>query len=305
MKALHIQGLVAATATPMHEDGSIRLDAIAPQVDFLVDRGIKGLYILGSTGEGVSLTDRERDAVTEAFVKAVDGRIKIFVQVGHNSWQAAAELAAHAEALGVDAISATPPGYFKPDNADELIDGLSIVTRAASKTPFYYYHIPFFSGISMDMGDFVSKATDRLDTFVGVKYSDGATLYNLQNMQEASPQCEFLAGSDESFLMSCAQGYKGFVGSTYGYAAPIYRKVQECFESGNLDEARHYQNRALRLINILLGSCGRAGLKAMWKFVGVDCGPVRSPIHQATSAQIAELERRLKEAGYDSLCVNK
>ena len=118
MNALNINGLVAATATPMNQDGSINLDMIKPQVDFLVSQEIKGIYILGSTGEGFSLTDDERIQVTEAFVAANQGRMKTFAQVGHNSWQASAQLAAHAQSCGVDAISATPPGYFKPDCSD-------------------------------------------------------------------------------------------------------------------------------------------------------------------------------------------
>ena len=82
---LNIDGLVAATATPMNPDGSVNLSMIKPQVDFLVSQKVKGIYILGSTGEGFSLTDEERMSVTESFVSATQNRFKIFAQVGHNS----------------------------------------------------------------------------------------------------------------------------------------------------------------------------------------------------------------------------
>lgn len=305
VSALQIDGLVAATATPMNPDGSINLTMIKPQVDFLVTQGIKGIYILGSTGEGFSLTDDERMQVTETFVTANQGRMKTFVQVGHNSWKASANLAAHAQTCGVDAISATPPGYFKPESVAGLCDGLEIITSAAPETPFYYYHIPFLSGVNIDVSQFIRTASERMDSFAGIKYSDGSTLYNLQNMQEAGPDKEYLAGSDEAFLMSIAQGYKGAVGSTYGYGAPIYNHVRSCFEAGNMEEARMWQQRALQMIDAIFATCGRAGLKAMWSMVGVDCGPVRTPLSQASPEQIAALRKQLETIGFFDWCASQ
>lgn len=305
MNALHINGLVAATATPMNEDGSVNFDTITPLVDFLHAQDIKGIYLLGSTGEGFSLTDDERVAVTEAFVKANQGRMKTFIQVGHNSWQASAALAAHAESVGVDAISATPPGYFKPEGIDGLIDGLEIITSAAPKTPFYYYHIPFLSGVAMNPMDFTKAASDQLASYAGIKYSDGSTFYNLQSMQKATPDKEFLSGADEGYLMTLAQGYKAAVGSTYGYGAPIYHNIRKAFENNDFKEARLWQHRALLMIDTLFATCGRAGLKAMWEIVGVDCGPVRSPISKASEAQIAELRKQLDGHGFFEWCSAK
>jgi len=298
MNALNINGLVAATATPMHHDGSINLDMIKPQVDFLVNKDIKGIYVLGSTGEGFSLTDDERMAVTAEFVKATDGRMKTFIQVGHNSWQASAALAAHAESVGVDAVSATPPGYFKPEGEQGLLDGLKIITDAAPKTPFYYYHIPFLSGVNINVGNFTTMASDQLDSFAGIKYSDGSTLYNLQTMQAAGPDKEFLSGSDEAYLMSVAQGYKGAVGSTYGYGASIYQNARAAFERGDMESARMWQQRAMVMIDTLFATCGRAGLKAIWGLVGVDCGPVRSPLPTASPGQIEALRKALDNMGF-------
>ncbi|MGB0774975.1 MAG: dihydrodipicolinate synthase family protein [Akkermansiaceae bacterium] len=298
MNALNIDGLVAATATPMNQDGSINLDMIKPQVDYLVSKDVKGIYVLGSTGEGFSLTDDERMAVTEEFVKANAGRMKTFVQVGHNSWQASAILAAHAESAGADAVSATPPGYFKPEGEQGLLNGLKIITDAAPKTPFYYYHIPFLSGVAMDVMKFTTMASEQLESFVGIKYSDGSTLYNLQGMQQAGPNKEFLSGSDEAYLMSVAQGYKGAVGSTYGYGAAIYQNVRAAFERGDMEAARVWQQRAMLMIDALFATCGRAGLKAIWGLVGVDCGPVRSPLPTASAEQIEELRKRLDSYGF-------
>src|SRR3954451_5963504 len=102
-------GLVAATFTPLRADGSLNLGLIPTIVDRMGRDGVAGLYVLGSTGEGVSLTSRERTAVAESFVEAARGRMPTIIQVGHNSVAEARAFAEHAQRIGADAISAMPP----------------------------------------------------------------------------------------------------------------------------------------------------------------------------------------------------
>ena len=87
-----MRGLVAAVVTPMNEKGDLNLNLVPKVVDYLATKGITGIYIAGSTGEGMSLTDEERREVAEAYVFAAKGRMKSFVQVGHNSLKASADL---------------------------------------------------------------------------------------------------------------------------------------------------------------------------------------------------------------------
>jgi N-acetylneuraminate lyase len=117
-----LKGLIAATYTPMDEDGRLRLAEVPPMVNRLIDDGIEGLYVCGSTGEGMSLTGAERRLVAEAFVQAAGRRVPVVVQVGHNSVAEAAELAAHAQQIGADAVSATAPSYFKIGTVELLAE---------------------------------------------------------------------------------------------------------------------------------------------------------------------------------------
>ena len=293
-----MSGLVAAVVTPMDTTGELNLEVVSKVVDHLEEKGITGIYIAGSTGEGMSLTDEERRAVAEAYVLAAKGRMKSFVQVGHNSLKASAELAGHAEAIGADAVSATPTGYFKVSGEEELVEGLLPIVEAAPKTPFYYYHIPFLSGVTLDPMKLTDRAMDRLPTFCGIKYSDGATLYNLPLLEKVGPGLEFLAGSDEAYLMSVAQGFRAAVGSTYNYAAPLYDNVRAALSVGDFERAQMWQKRALEMIELMFGTCGRASLKVMMQMVGIDCGPVRRPIDPASPEQIAALRKGLEEMGW-------
>lgn len=297
MKPLNLKKLVAAVVTPMDRKGDLDLAVIPRIVDHLERSGITGIYIAGSTGEGMSLMDDERRAVAEAYVSVAKGRMSTFVQVGHNSLKAASELAAHAEAIGADAVSATPSGYFPVTGEESLVAGLLPLVEAAPNTPFYYYHIPQLSGVALDPVRLTDLALDRLSTFCGIKYSDGASLYQLPRLQEVGPQLEFLAGSDEAYLMAVAQGYQSAVGSTYNYAAPIYDRVREAVLAGDFEEARLWQSRALEMIEAMFATCGRASLKAMMRMVGIDCGPVRRPIDPVSEEQVEALRKKLQGMG--------
>jgi N-acetylneuraminate lyase len=298
MEALRLDGLVVAAATPMKESGEVNFDLIPGIVDHYVRHGMVGVYVLGTTGEGMLLTDQERQEVAAAYVEAIGGRMKTILQVGHSSLKTSAVLAAHGEKLGVDAVSATPPGYFKPNDEKGLVEDLGIMTEAAPNTPFYYYHIPVLSGVTLDPMKLTGIALDRLPTFVGIKYSDGATLHNLPLLQAIDERLEFMSGSGEGYLQCLAQGYKAAICSTYGFAAPIYQEVRKAFEAGRLEEARMWQARALEMIHHLFRACGRGGLKEMMKLVGLDCGPVRRPLDPVTPEQFAELKRTMERIGW-------
>ena len=298
MKPIGIQGLVAAVVTPMNDDGELNLGLVPEIVDHLERNRIAGVYIAGSTGEGMSLTDEERMAVAEAYLQRCQGRMHAVVQVGHNSMKAAAALAAHAQANGADAISATPTGFFQTQGERGLVEFMASIAKGAPATPFYYYHIPVLSGASMNPMRFTELAVEEIPTFCGMKYTDAGTSYNLSALQKAGPGLEFLSGTDEAYLQSLAQGYEGAVGSTYNYAAPLYHQVRKAFEKGDLAGARLWQARALEMLEAMLGTCGRASLKAMMSMVGIDCGPARRPVEPATPEQLSNLRNRLEGMGW-------
>src|SRR5690606_38177950 len=113
----------------------------------LVAHKITGIYVCGSTGEGHSLSVIDRKRVTEAYSKAVEGRMKLIVNVGHNSIADACELTVHAREIKADAISAAPPVYYKLRSEQQLIRVFQKITQSAPDIPFYYYHIPAMTGM--------------------------------------------------------------------------------------------------------------------------------------------------------------
>lgn len=293
-----LSGLVAATFTPMRPDYEIDLDNVPALADHLIEKGIKGFYVCGSTGEGPLLTTEERKATARAYIEAAAGRVPVVVQVGHTSPKEAQGLAAHAQEVGADAISALPPTYFLPDSTETLIDCLAEVTSAAPDLPFYYYHIPRLSNADFNMLEFLTKAAAKLPTLAGIKFSSPL----LHQFQECARfeggRFSMLFGVDEMNLCARAVGAEGMVGSTYNLLAPQYYRIAEAFEGGRREEAEALQAATVKVVRAIVRYRTVAGLKASMKFVGLDCGPSRLPLRTPDAQEMTELESALKESGF-------
>jgi N-acetylneuraminate lyase len=218
--------------------------------------------------------------------------------VGHNSIEEARELAAHAQSIGADAVSATPPGYFKPDTLDSLIDCTARIAAGAPKLPFYYYHIPVLTGVRFDMVEFLRRGGGRIPTLRGIKFSDPSLHEMLACIEVEGGRYDIVFGVDEMLLGGLAMGVKGAVGSTYNFAAPLYHRIIAAFEAGDLAAARRDQSAATAMIRILFANGGRAGFKAAMQLIDADCGYNRLPTLTATAAQRAKLKSELAAIGF-------
>lgn len=290
-----IRGLIAATFTPMHDDGRLRLELVPAMVDRLVARGIEGLYVCGSTGEGPLLTGAERRAVAEAFVRAAAGRVPVVVQVGHTSLVEARELAEHAQAVGADAISATPATYFKPKAFTDVVDGIEAVAAGAPALPFFYYHIPPITGVEVDVAELLPAAAERVPTLVGVKFSS-SLVHELAAVD--LERFTALFGVDEMLLSGLLAGLHGAVGSTYNLMPERARATIDALARGDVAAARASQARATAIIRRLVRGHGLPMIKAAMALVGEDLGPVRGPLRRVSAGDLAALRADLEDAGW-------
>ena len=292
-----LSGLIAATYTPMLEDGSVNVDQVAPMVDHLRRSGVSGLYVCGSTGEGISLTGAERMMVAEAYVRS-SGEMPVVVQVGHNSLFEARDLAKHAQQIGADAISANAPSYFKITDVETLVSSMKEIAAAAPKLPFYYYHIPHLTGAAIDMLDFLEAASKSIPNLAGIKYTAPTAHEYQQCLEWQAGRYNVLWGSDEMLLSALAIGARGAVGSTYNFAAPLYRRVIEAFDAGNLAEAREHMSKAVQMIRTIYQYPFHSTAKAILKMQGVECGRCRLPQKGISAAQIDKLTNELTAIGF-------
>jgi N-acetylneuraminate lyase len=291
-------GLVPATFTPMHADGSLNLAQTVPMVERLLGHAVRALFVCGTTGESASLTTAERKATLEAFIAASAGRIPVVAHVGHTALADARELAAHAQRSGAAAVAAMPPYFFKPATVDALVACMADIAAAAPALPFYYYHIPGMSGVSLDMGAFLRRAADRIPTLAGIKYT-APTLYEFQTCAALDGgRFNMVFGVDEMLLGGLAAGAQGAVGSTYNLAAPLYHEVIARFAAGKHAEAQRLQWLSARMVQAVCKHRPLPALKSMMALAGVDCGPVRLPLVAMAADEIEALKRELAEIGF-------
>lgn len=298
VRRLTLRNLVAATFTPFRADGTVDLKRIRPVVDHIIGQGASGLYVCGSTGEGPSLTTVERQSVALAHIQAADRRVPVVIQVGHNSMEEARLLAQHAQRNGADAISATPPGYFKPESLETLIECMARIAGGAPSLPFYYYHIPVLSGVRFDMLNFLRLARARIPNLRGIKFSDTNLHEMIACVEHDRGAYDILFGVDEMFLAGLAFGAKGAVGSTFNFAAPLYLRINDAYLRGDILEARRLQSLSAKMVRTIVEIGGRAGLKATMSLVGADCGYSRLPTHACDRATRAKLKVELEKIGF-------
>lgn len=296
-----IRGIVPAVFSPMRPDGELNLGMVAPIVEKLVAGGAAALYVCGATGEGPSLSKEERFAVAEAYVEAASGRLPVVVQAGHNSLREAGRLAEHAQRIGAQAISATPPHFFKLDSLERLLDCLAEICAAAAELPFYYYHIPRLTAVRIDPLTFLQESRERLPSLRGLKYSD-YTIFDLQACAELDGgRYNILFGSDEMLLSGLVGGAQGAVGTTYNFALPLYKRIYEAFQRGEFQEAQRLQGFSVQMVRMLnrygTPASNLPPMKAMMKLVGLDCGPPRMPLPSLEKEQIEALEGELRAMG--------
>lgn len=286
-------GLVPAAYTPFAADGSLRLEAIDALAKLYDESQIAAVFVCGTTGESLSLTIEERMAVTERWMQAAQGRWPVIVHVGGNSLKECRQLAAHAEQHQAAAISAMAPCYFKPP-LPELLEFCQQVAAAAPKTPFYFYHIPVMTGVEIDAVALLRNGVERIPTLAGIKF----TSRDLATFQEClatdDGRFDVLYGHDEMLLSALVLGATGAIGSTYNYAAPVYHRLLGAFATGDLEAARHHQRQSVALVRVLLRYGVVAAGKVIMAMLGVDCGPVRSPLANLDAPQKRALFEELQ-----------
>ncbi|MDR1392788.1 MAG: dihydrodipicolinate synthase family protein [Bifidobacteriaceae bacterium] len=288
--------LIDAAFTPLHPDGSINPDGVTAYAGLMKRQGIDGAFVCGSTGEGPLLTTGERKALAERWVAEAGGEVKVVVHVGHSSPWEARGLAQHAAAIGADAISAVGPFYFRPDRLGSLVESCAIIASGAPDLPFYYYHAPAQTGVTIAMASFLVAATKRIPSFAGIKFTHEDLSDFADCLALAKPGQRIYFGRDEILVAALALGANGAIGTTYSLLAPVYRAAIAATSQGDLPGAQASQAIARRVVGIGLSYGGLPAFKLMNKWAGTDCGPVRAPLNNLTSDDERRLRAELEAA---------
>lgn len=294
-----IEGLVAASFTPMDALGNVYLPAIEHYADLMARSGMSGVFVCGTTGESHSLTTQERKEILVEWVKSAQGRFKVIAHVGSNSMREAMELAAHAQQVGADTIGAMAPCFFKPATVRDLIAFFAPIAASAAELPFYYYNMPSMTGVSLSVPEFLVEGKKVIPNLVGTKFTHN----NLMEMGEClalnNGAFEVLHGYDEILIAGLAFGAVGGVGSTYNYLPKVYLGIIEAMKKRDMETARQLQQQSIEVVKVIIKYGGGVrGGKAIMNLIGIECGQCRLPITPFSDEEYISLKEDLEKINF-------
>ena len=269
------QGIIPAFYACYDAEGKINPEGVRALTRWFVEKGVKGLYVGGSSGECIYQSKEERKVVLENVMAEAKGKLTVIAHVACNNTADSQELAAHAESLGVDAIASIPPIYFHlPPYA--IAKYWNDISAAAPNTDFIIYNIPQLAGVALNVP--LLKEMLKNPRCIGVKNSSMPT----QDIQMWRDEGAIVFnGPDEQLISGLVMGAVGGIGGTYGAMPELYVKLFECVKSGDMATALEIQNDCCRIIYKLCSGHGNmyGMIKEVLRKMGCpDCGSVRAPL---------------------------
>lgn len=288
------KGIIPAFYACYDDEGNISPERVQALTRYFVAKGVKGVYVGGSSGECIYQSVEDRKITLENVMKAAEGKLTVIAHVACNNTKDSVELAKHAESLGVDAIAAIPPIYFHlPEYA--IAKYWNDISAAAPNTDFVIYNIPQLAGVALTMNLFAEMRKNP--RVIGVKNSS-MPVQDIQMFKQAAGEDYIIFnGPDEQFISGRVIGAEGAIGGTYGVMPELFLKLDELVKAGKMDEAREIQYAANEIIYKMCSAHGNmyGVIKAILKInEGMDLGGVRDPLPALIESDMAIVEEAAK-----------
>jgi len=289
-----IHGVIPALLTLFTRNGAaIDLQATGELVDWLVQQGVSGLFVGGSTGEGPLMCVEERKELAESIVARASGKAAVIIHTGCANARDTIELTKHARSIRADAAGIVAPYYYNLDNR-ALHQYYAKVARAVSDFPLFLYNIPVL--VKNDLPpDLVQSLVDRHPNIIGMKDSTGSLERLEQYARVRGNNFTLICGSDFLLLKALQLGAKGSVGSTANVVPRFFVNLYRNWHRGNNRAARKWQEKIIELGAVLWTPNYIAAMKEMLRLMGLPTGALRSPHRTLTSAERRDLQQRLRE----------
>lgn len=288
------QGIIPAFYACYDDEGNISVERTKELTRYFIKKGVKGVYVCGSSGECIYQSKEERKQTLEAVMSEAKGKLTVIAHVACNNTADSMELAAHAESLGVDAIASIPPIYFKlPEHA--IAQYWNDISSAAPNTDFVIYNIPQLAGVALTMPLFREM---RKNPRVAAVKNSSMPVQDIQMFKmEGGPDFVVFNGPDEQFISGRAMGADGGIGGTYAVMPELLLKADELLKAGKVKEAAEVQY-AIDAIIYAMCAC-KGNLYAVMKEIlrireNLDIGGVRKPLPNLFPEDVDQVKKCAK-----------
>ncbi len=293
------KGIIPAFYACYDGEGNISPERVRALTEYFIRKGVKGIYVNGSSGECIYQSVDDRKVVLENVMEAAAGKLTVIAHVACNNTKDSRELAVHAQKLGVDAIACIPPIYFHlPEYA--IAEYWNDISDAAPDTDFIIYNIPQLAGVALTQSLFAKMRENP--KVIGVKNSS-MPVQDIQMFKQAGGEDYIIFnGPDEQFISGRVIGAEGGIGGTYGVMPELFLKMNELVEAGDLKKASEIQYRANAVIYKMCAAHGNmyAVIKEILRInEGLDIGGVRRPLTDLIKEDmpiVEEAARMIREA---------
>ena len=293
------KGVIPAFYACYDKEGNINPQGVRALTEYFVEKGVKGVYVNGSSGECIYQSVEDKKIVLENVMEAAKGRLTVIAHVACNNTKDSMELAKHAQSVGADAIAAIPPIYFRlPEYA--IAKYWNDISSAAPDTDFVIYNIPQLAGVALTMNLFAEMRKNP--NVIGVKNSS-MPVQDIQMFKAAAGEDYVIFnGPDEQFISGRIIGAEGAIGGTYGAMPELFLKMDEHVKAGELEQARKIQYAVNEVIYKMCSGHGNmyGVIKAILKInEGLELGGVREPLPsliESDGAVVEEAAKMIREA---------
>ena len=281
------EGVIPAFYACYDEAGEVSPERVRALTQYFIDKGVKGVYVNGSSGECIYLSVADRKLILENVMEVAKGKLTVIAHVACNNTKDSVELAKHAESLGVDAIAAIPPIYFRlPDYS--IAKYWNDMSVAAPNTDFVIYNIPQLSGTTLTPALYAEMRKNP--RVIGVKNSSMPTQDIQIFVAEGGEDHIVFNGPDEQFISGRVIGAKAGIGGTYAVMPDLFLKLNQLIIDKDLDRAKELQHAINSVIYKMVS--GRANLYAVMKEIlrlneDLDIGSVRAPLEPLSEGDYA------------------
>jgi 4-hydroxy-tetrahydrodipicolinate synthase len=287
-----LNGIFPALPTPFSTDGlSVELDKIKPLCDSLIEDGVNGFFVCGTTGEGPCLSASEKISVLKTAVSAANGRAKILAQVGTADLPGTMEVVNQVRDIGVDAVSLLQPWFFTCDSEAQY-NYISCIAESLNGFPMYLYNLPGPTGNNLEPAT-VERLRKNFSNIMGLKESGDPEMIERWAPYQ-SDNFEVVCGNDTQMMKTLRNGGKAVVASCANVLPKTFRGLFDAVQACDWEKAQGYQDNINKFVDVIIGPLAISYIKACLALKGLDAGSVRPPLRNLSEDEKKALVESLK-----------
>ncbi|MCI5918932.1 MAG: 4-hydroxy-tetrahydrodipicolinate synthase [Roseburia sp.] len=288
------KGAGVAIVTPMKNNEDVNYEKLEELIEYQISEGTDCIVIAGTTGEGSTLTMEEHRDVIKAAVEFTRHRIPVVAGTGSNCTRTAIQLSKEAQEAGVDGLLVVTPYYNKATQGGLVSHYTQIANE--TKLPIIMYNVPGRTGCNM-LPETAAQLYRNVENIVGLKEATGNLAQASKTMYLTDGKLDLYSGEDGLVVPLMSIGAVGVI-SVWSNVAP--KKVHDMCASyfaGDVKKAMELQREALPLVDALFSEVNPIPVKKALNLMGLEAGPVRSPLTEMTPENAAKMATIMREYG--------